>query len=461
MSMLGSDARAFSAPGKALLVGGYLVLDPQYKAYVIGLSARMHAVIRSTRDDHFPNTLVLVKSAQFDNQQWKYTLNKKTGFVPIEETSSMNPFIEQTLFNVFNYFFNVEKAPNVITIDIYSDAEYHSQEETTIKCNDFKEFNFHEKNICDVPKTGLGSSAGLVVVLTAALTSIFKADFNPTNKAHQNLIHNLAQVAHCQAQGKIGSGFDVAAATYGSIIYRRFHSEIIADLPSMNLNWTYQYHKALCTLVDIVDWGIFTKKVRLPRGFKLVMGDIKNGSETVKLVSKVKEWYKSNLPESHEIYERINKANIAVMDALEKLTELDKNNHSKYNQMLISINMGEENIDTEYEEIKKLKDAVHHIRKEFKQITEESGASIEPEVQTKLINSCLNVKGVITGVVPGAGGYDAICLITTIETDMEYQTKGNPDFQNVSWLKLRQSDTGLLEENPLHYENLVNKYKPH
>ena len=37
--------RAFSAPGKALLAGGYLVLKPEYRSYVVALSARMHALV--------------------------------------------------------------------------------------------------------------------------------------------------------------------------------------------------------------------------------------------------------------------------------------------------------------------------------------------------------------------------------------------------------------------------------
>ena len=45
-----------------------------------------------------------------------------------------------------------------------------------------------------------------------------------TTKADLDLVHNLAQFCHCIAQGsavayhlgKIGSGFDVSAAVYGS-----------------------------------------------------------------------------------------------------------------------------------------------------------------------------------------------------------------------------------------------------
>ena len=61
-----SELRAFSAPGKALLAGGYLVLDTKYEAFVVGLSARMHAVAHPygslQGSDKFE---VRVKSKQF------------------------------------------------------------------------------------------------------------------------------------------------------------------------------------------------------------------------------------------------------------------------------------------------------------------------------------------------------------------------------------------------------------
>lgn len=45
-----------------------------------------------------------------------------------------------------------------------------------------------------------------------------------------SLIHNLAQYVHSLAQGKVGSGFDVSAAVYGSHVYRRFAVECLSEL---------------------------------------------------------------------------------------------------------------------------------------------------------------------------------------------------------------------------------------
>ena len=91
--------------------------------------------------------------------------------------------------------------------------------------------------ISQVNKTGLGSSAALITSLTAALLVHFDvitresiigngdADGDP-----RRLAHNLAQFVHCLAQGKVGSGFDVSAAVFGSQVYTRFDPGVIQPL---------------------------------------------------------------------------------------------------------------------------------------------------------------------------------------------------------------------------------------
>lgn len=76
----------------------------------------------------------------------------------------------------------------------------------------------------EVSKTGMGSSAALTTSLVGALLHALGV-LDVGADVHHNsrrIVHNLAQLAHCIAQGKIGSGFDVSAAVYGSQIYNRF-----------------------------------------------------------------------------------------------------------------------------------------------------------------------------------------------------------------------------------------------
>lgn len=94
--------RAFSAPGKALLVGGYLVLDPQYQSYVVALSSRMHSVVEYKPSDQYK---IKVVSAQFDNDTWEYhiTTDEQGNLIPQEDNQKNNPFVEKTIFNVLNF----------------------------------------------------------------------------------------------------------------------------------------------------------------------------------------------------------------------------------------------------------------------------------------------------------------------------------------------------------------------
>ena len=57
-----------SAPGKVLLAGGYLVVDRAYQGLVLGLSARIHAVVQKWDD----KGKVIVRSPQFLDASWCY-----------------------------------------------------------------------------------------------------------------------------------------------------------------------------------------------------------------------------------------------------------------------------------------------------------------------------------------------------------------------------------------------------
>ena len=94
--------------------------------------------------------------------------------------------------------------------------------------------------LANVSKTGLGSSAALITSLVTALLVHFaiipeSALSGPSAESAAALearaiAHNLAQFVHCLAQGKVGSGFDVASATFGSQIYTRFSPSVIQPL---------------------------------------------------------------------------------------------------------------------------------------------------------------------------------------------------------------------------------------
>lgn len=106
------------------------------------------------------------------------------------------------------------------------------------------------KNINEVNKTELGSSAWLVTVLTTVLCYVVTEG---NNLKVLRMTHNLSQVPHCKVQGEIGGMFDVATVTYGPIIYQRFQPAIIPDLPVMVIHDVNKYYVALKSLIDDVD----------------------------------------------------------------------------------------------------------------------------------------------------------------------------------------------------------------
>lgn len=62
-----------------------------------------------------------------------------------------------------------------------------------------------------VAKTGLGSSAALVTSLVACLLQSFGV-VDLSASADKQLVHNLAQVAHCLAQGKVSAAKAIGTA---------------------------------------------------------------------------------------------------------------------------------------------------------------------------------------------------------------------------------------------------------
>ena len=74
----------------------------------------------------------------------------------------------------------------------------------------------------------MGSSAALATSLVGALLQWFGVIRlgHRAGGEDRRVLHNLAQLAHAVAQGKIGSGFDVAAAVYGTQVYQRFAPEV-------------------------------------------------------------------------------------------------------------------------------------------------------------------------------------------------------------------------------------------
>ena len=68
-------------------------------------------------------------------------------------------------------------------------------------------------------KTGLGSSAALIVSFIAAT---YKITGMLSESENLELVLRDAQLLNAFVQEKVGSGFDIACSVYGSQVYQRF-----------------------------------------------------------------------------------------------------------------------------------------------------------------------------------------------------------------------------------------------
>lgn len=70
-----------SAPGKVLIAGGYLVLDPAYPGLVISTTSKFYTIIHPLKSGSTASVaaaappLVRVRSPQFINAEWRYDVN--------------------------------------------------------------------------------------------------------------------------------------------------------------------------------------------------------------------------------------------------------------------------------------------------------------------------------------------------------------------------------------------------
>lgn len=74
-----------SAPGKVLIAGGYLVLDPAYSGVVVSTSSRFYTAI-SDQPSHKPG-VVRVRSPQFLEATWLFSVSLDPDVVikPLQE----------------------------------------------------------------------------------------------------------------------------------------------------------------------------------------------------------------------------------------------------------------------------------------------------------------------------------------------------------------------------------------
>lgn len=462
---MSSTTTIVSAPGKVLAAGGYLVLDQQYPGVVISTSSRFYTVIQASSGSA---NQIVVRSPQFLQAEWRYTVTyNDAGIQVIPQEDSIggkNKFVHLALQHTLNLVSEIhsvaqvqEKLVQGLDIAAVGDNDFYSQRAQleslglprTIKSlSQITPFCHNDVKLTDVHKTGMGSSAALITSLVSALllhfAAISETDFAVLEGAGRRLAHNAAQFVHCLAQGKVGSGFDVSSAVFGSQIYRRFSPGVLDPLMKGEF--------ATGTLKSVLNssaWDYSSCPIQLPPLTRLVLADVEAGSDTPSLVGKVLKWreHEESCEIAKNLWTQIDELNRSLAVQLNILSQSYEKNREEYEQTIRQItSLPAQQWESISPAFYRLHQTTQQIRNLMRRMGDLAGVEIEPEQQTHLLDQSIEQAGVVGGGVPGAGGYDAIWLLVCSPPGLPYEQQPLRRVESV-WSNFGESNvTPLLAQ---------------
>ncbi|XP_010540730.1 PREDICTED: phosphomevalonate kinase-like [Tarenaya hassleriana] len=483
-----------SAPGKVLMTGGYLVLERPNAGLVLSTNARFYAIVKPLYEEVKPEswawswTDVKLTSPQLSRESMYKLSLKHLALQCASASDSRNPFVEHAVqYAVAAAHVASDKSKR----EMLHNLLLQGLDITILGCNDFYSyrsqieswglpltseslatlspfasitFNAEESNGAnckpEVAKTGLGSSAAMTTAVVAALLHYLGvADLSDPCKEGNlacsglDVIHMIAQTAHCLAQGKVGSGFDVSCAVYGSQRYVRFSPDVLS-FAQVAVNGL--------PLPEVIGgilkgkWDHERSEFSLPPLMNLFLGEPgSGGSSTPSLVGAVKKWQMAEPEKSRENWKNLSDANLELETKLNMLTKLAKNHWDAYIGIIKSCSVltsekwmqhaTEPIKETIIRELLEARDAMLMIRHLMRKMGEAAGVPIEPESQTQLLDSTMSGEGVLLAGVPGAGGFDAIFAVTLGDSGSTLTKAWSS--QNVLALLVREDPHGVCLES--------------
>ena len=390
-----------SAPGKVLVAGGYLILERPHTGLVLALDARFHTAVQlspSPPDVQAEGLVVETFSPQFrDRRRYLFTGG---GVLPSDAPAALTPlpgadgkvprenrYVEVPLLyslsllrallgpSFVDFAATAARAKGWahagrvgLQVILAADNGFYSQTaelqargwELSVESLEKLPPMLPPRPDAsgEIAKTGLGSSATLVTSLVGALLHRFGlvalpgggaggaeggAALDAAGRTQLELLHSLAQLAHCAAQGKVGSGFDVCAAVYGSHRYMRFSPAALKEglaLPAGAApadvlvrcvgrgaagdaapwiahlacpdaaRWAAAKAEAAPSGPP-VGWDHGVTAVELPAGIEVMMADVACGANTPSMVKKVNAWREAE-PSARALWGKYAKASASL-----------------------------------------------------------------------------------------------------------------------------------------------------
>ena len=222
--------------GKALLAGGYTVLERPNVGLVLGLPVEVR--VRGAARGGGSGALELTVHSLALAEVYSFAARVEEEGVLVAQTAGPhNAFVLHAVRETLGAVAAFEGG--VAVFEVVSDGRFHGATETAREgvppLQDDSEDALFARVLAAKgrpaearAKTGLGSSAALTAALVKALVGIF----DPEGRVDG---HKVAQKAHCAAQGKVGSGFDVCAAFAGSARYVRFTPARLGETGPLDL----------------------------------------------------------------------------------------------------------------------------------------------------------------------------------------------------------------------------------
>ncbi|MFH1106633.1 MAG: hypothetical protein V1787_01945 [Candidatus Micrarchaeota archaeon] len=360
-----------SAPGKILWLGAYSVLFPQNIAFVMAVDARSHATASRLEDNRVEFT---AKSLGI-----KASGSIKSGKIiwgPGADTNSLS-FATAAIEVSAKFLALKKKRFSGLSLSTWNDKAFGD----------------------GAAKTGLGSSAASTVAMVAAIL----AEFGLPVEKNLDCVHKLSQLAHSKAQGSVGSGFDVSAACYGTIAYSRFSPEIIGRAEedfaiAVGSPWNFRIHPE-----------------GLPQGFEVAAAFTGKSAPTTSLARKVLAFDRRDHRRFAVLMDELNSQNEKAVLFLENLRDLQEKHPGVYGKIAGYLANGRNQpaalkIGDELAYFREFKAAFAGGRRLTKRLGELSGAPIEPDALTALIEESER-NGAFCCKLPGAGGGDSIAAL--------------------------------------------------
>jgi phosphomevalonate kinase len=250
-----------SAPGKLMLSGEWSILERNTRCIVLAVQQRVYATIQDSER-------ISVHLKDF-NIECRAEI--KNNFVFFEKEHSKLVFTQYAIDTAIKYLRLLNRPIKNFHLDTWGEINMVRNDEIG-----------HEM------KVGFGSSAAAVV---AILTAVLEFHGISTDRmSDKEIIFKLSIISHYFGQGKIGSGFDVAASTFGgALVYKRFDPEWL------HLNLLSH------SLVEVIKmkWPLLEyEKLELPSELNMMVGFTGTCASTKKLVTQMKV-FKEEDPENY------------------------------------------------------------------------------------------------------------------------------------------------------------------